>query len=552
MSKKRVFLLTGATLAVYGRRDGKLVRLQAFRNDPGGLREFAKYLDEDPWTPIRFLVDLVEEEFRLETIPHVFGSDRRALVVNRARRLFHDTPYWHTVFQGRESGGRRDDQVLFAAVSHPAVLECWLDPIARRKIPLIGIYSLAILSKRLLPHIGAPTAKISDTVLLVHCNADGGLRQSFFYRQHLKVSRIAMAPQIGGTDDEAVAAYIPGEVENIRRYLDGLGLLPSDRPLEVYFLGNAGILRYPERQITDAPNLHYHFLDMAKVDIGIDSSDELDGLHADALFAGILLRSTLADYTPTHHILGNHYAPPSDLRDFQSTRIRLAIYAFAVVLLGMGIVGGMFPLSEILVIEQRTAALTKQADIYEDRYARFRSNSPKGSADGPTLRAVVETAMALQRSKTTPYGMLSALGEVLDRKTDLEIEEIEWSASADPNASVDAHGAPERGSGTRAKPIRTKPVSPKPRPGSDKMGVNRYQIALIKGRVAAFSGDYRAANRLVEDFAKALSRIEAMEEVRIIKRPLNISSGETLVGKTGAVGNAHFVLRVVLLGNPGL
>nr|VFJ93782.1 MAG: hypothetical protein BECKLFY1418A_GA0070994_10344 [Candidatus Kentron sp. LFY] len=531
MSRKRVFLLTGATLAVYRKQAKELVRSYVFENNQAGLQEFVTYLNEDPWTPVCFLVDFMEEEFRVESIPHVFGSDRRALVMNRERRLFRNTPYRHTVLQNREIGGRRDDNILFAAVTHPEVVQRWLHPIAERKIPLIGLYSLSILSKRLLRYIEAiPGTGISDHVLLVHCNADGGLRQSFFYRQHLKVSRLAAVPRFG--EDDAVFGYIPGEVENIRRYLGSLRLLPSEHPLEVYFLGRTRMWTQLERQVINSPNIRYHFVDIKKVGAEIGILGGLDTPYADPLFVGILLRSVPA----------NHYAPPNEIRYFRSAQIRMAMYAVGLVLLTMGIVLGMLQLSDILIIRQKTTVLARQAQAYEDHYAHTSANSPGVSVDGSTLKAAVETAVTLRESKTTPYRMLLVLSEVLDRKSDLEIEEIEWSVSADPDFSVGTHAIPQD------KPeigMGSSPASPMP--SSDKTLGDTYQITSIKGRIAAFSGDYRRAIILVEDLAKALSQIDMVEDVRIIRRPLNIGSEETLTGKAGvAPGSANFVLRTVV------
>lgn len=535
MPRKRVFLLMGAALSVYRQQAGSLVRTHAFQNNRAGLQEFVNYLEEDPETPVCFLLDIVEEEFQLETIPHVFGSDRRALVKNRQRRLFRDTPYRYTVFQDREIHGRRDDNVLFAAVARPATLQCWLDPVARCKIPLVGIYSLPILSKKLLPYIDIGKTKtprdaarkqgLSDYVLLVHCNAIG-LRQSFFYRQHLKVSRLAAALR---PDDGAFSSF-PEEVENIRHYLDTLRLLPPDQPLDVYLLGNAKTSMRLEPQTTGLPNTRYHLVDLAEIGAKIGVADDPTASSADAIFAGILLRSTPA----------NHYAPPSDTRHFRSARIRMATYALGLALLIITIILGAFQLSELLIIRQKTDILAKRARIHEDRYARRATDSPAFPIDGPTLKAVVETAMTLQESRTTPYPALFALSEVLGKRN-LEIEEIQWSVSAD--SSLGAHATPE----ARARPGST-PSKPSPMEAI----VNTYQIALIKGRIVAFS-DYRSALLSVEDFASALSRVDAVEDVRIIERPLNISSEETITGKADAAlapGSANFVLKAVFRNKP--
>nr|VFK42081.1 MAG: hypothetical protein BECKTC1821E_GA0114239_101654 [Candidatus Kentron sp. TC] len=528
MIEKRVFLLAGALLSVW-RPAGNLVRTHAFRNDRAGLREFVDYLEEDPETPICFLLDIAEEEFRLETIPHVFGSDRRALLKSRQQRLFRDTPYRHAVFQDREIHGRRDDTVLFAAVTRPSTLQCWLDPIARREIPLVGIYSLPILSKKLLPYIRIGARGFSDYALLVHCNATG-TRQSFFYRQHLKVSRLAAASRTNGGGLDHIMGHIPGEVENIRRYLGSLRLLPRDRPLDVYLLGNAETSTRLKPQTTELVNTRYHFVDVAEIGARIGIAGD-PASYADSIFAGILLRSTPA----------NHYAPPDDIRCFRAARIRAAMYALSLALLIATIVFGAFQLSELLIIGRETDILAKRAWNYEERYASIEADSPALPADGPALKAMVEGAMALRRSKTTPYPTLFALSEVLDQKRNLEIAEIQWSVG-NPDSSIGVPRAKARPGSTPLEPWLTETA------------LRTYRIALIKGRIVEFS-DYRDAMISVEDFASALSRIDTVEDVRIIERPLHIGSEERIAGRAGtaltsAPGSANFVLRTVFRSEP--
>ena len=124
----------------------------------------------------------------------------------------------------------------------------------------------------------------------------------------------------------------------------------------------------------------------------------------------------------------------------------------------------------------------------------------------------------------------------------MEIEEIEWWAGNAADSPVDTHAVSGR-SGTRAQ----SPTSPDPVPNRT---ANEYQIAVIKGRIAAFSGNYREAMMAVEEFAKALSGIEEMEEVRIIRQPLDLGPEKTLAGKAGAApGNANFALRMIFRNN---
>ena len=66
------------------------------------LAMVARYLRETPLMPTYLFVDVVEEEFRLDTAPHVVGRDRRALINRKINRLFRSAPYYCAIRQGRD------------------------------------------------------------------------------------------------------------------------------------------------------------------------------------------------------------------------------------------------------------------------------------------------------------------------------------------------------------------------------------------------------------------------------------------------------------------
>ena len=67
----------------------------------------------------------MKKNFRRETIPHVFGPDRLAIIQRRQDRLFRDTPYRHYDIQGREEDARRDDRILLTAITNAGIITPW-------------------------------------------------------------------------------------------------------------------------------------------------------------------------------------------------------------------------------------------------------------------------------------------------------------------------------------------------------------------------------------------------------------------------------------------
>src|SRR5204863_7319863 len=103
---------------------------------------------------LNIFTDLAEEDFRPDTIPHVGRGDREAVGSRRLGQMFRNTPYRHALLQGREAEGRRDDRVLYAAITNGEVLRPWLGVLERRQLPIAGIHSAAVLGSRLIEALG--------------------------------------------------------------------------------------------------------------------------------------------------------------------------------------------------------------------------------------------------------------------------------------------------------------------------------------------------------------------------------------------------------------
>ena len=215
MSMRRVFFVSNTRLTVY-RRDGVVLPEPiSFSADEEGLAEFARYVERYPDEVTHVIADVVEEEFRETAIPHVLGRDRRALLRTRAAKLFPDARYVHATKLGRSPDGRRDDRVLFSAITRLGVLAPWLTPIARHAVPLAGICSPAALTGAMLKAIGAE----GKHVLVASLQSGGGLRQTCFQRGRLRLSRLAVMPEPAG---DRYGSHVLAEIERTCRYLESL------------------------------------------------------------------------------------------------------------------------------------------------------------------------------------------------------------------------------------------------------------------------------------------------------------------------------------------
>lgn len=514
---KRIFFVSSGRLRVF-HFDGRLGEPIKFAADEMGLTTFAAYL-EQPWKdPVSVIVDFVEEEFREEQVPHVLGSDRQALLQTRLARLFRDPTYSHAHFQGRATEGRRDDRMLFTALTRPDLLAPWMGLLTKYKTPVAGIYSLPLLSKDLLKLLKLE----SRYLLLVTLQSSGGLRQTFFSDGNLKVSRLAMLPD---PNPEKFTAAMLGEVERVRRYLNSLRMLPGDEPLDVYVLATERVASEVERHSPTSITARHTVLPLAEVALRLGIKGPYDSRFSDRIFAQLV-----AKRTPR-----NQYAPRTQTRYFRLEQLRRGLVVASVFLLMGGLALGAASFVDGLTSIEGAASANRQTAFYRSRYERARSRLPTTPTESRNMKRVVEAVDVLHRFRTTPVPMMQVLSIGLESFPEVRVDSIEWRASTSPGGKANE---PSRSAASRRGRQLTQPDE-----------VALYQVALLKAHITPFSGNYREALALVRRFAENLRSIPGVESVRVESLPLDIGPDASLSGDASAAAaksSAEFQLGVTI------
>ena len=136
----RLLLISGQGLLFYHWRKGSQFELIGhFPQNEDGWQFFEEELDRQvaDTSPIFVMVDLVEEELRSESIPPIYGEDRRLVLQRRMERLFHDTPYRRAAHKGRGDGNK--ERILFSALINPDAVSQWMQRLMERQAPVAGI-----------------------------------------------------------------------------------------------------------------------------------------------------------------------------------------------------------------------------------------------------------------------------------------------------------------------------------------------------------------------------------------------------------------------------
>ena len=289
LGKCRAIFVSPHKLAVYHWQKGDLGSSYLFDTNDEGKAYFEKYLVETQKIPTYIMVDMFEEEFRRDTVPHVFGSDRNAIIERKKARLFRDTPYYHYRVQGREEEGRKDDQIMLSAITNPKPITIWVDLLKNHQIPLVGIYSIPLLTEGILK-------LLPDTVennLIVSLQSISGLRQTFITKGQLRVSRLIQMPRYG---TEPYGPHIKDEVDKIKRYLNSVRLVPTDidegSSFNTYFILSGDVLEEVRKEYKEISTAGIRFVDINELLSKSGCSGTVSSTFSDKFFIHHLLKNS--------------------------------------------------------------------------------------------------------------------------------------------------------------------------------------------------------------------------------------------------------------------
>lgn len=499
-------------------RGRRLAECRVFRNDDGGLAAFDEFLTPLAGMPAYIMVNAVEEDYRFETLPHAFGSDRNEMVRRKLRQHYRNSPYVNAWFAGRDTGRRRDDRYLFSALTNPELVSGWLQAVVGRGLPVAGIFLLPMVSSAL---IGALRIK-ADNMLLVSQHS-GGLRLTFLREHQFRLSRLTRGDSARGGGH---TRFITEEISNTRIYLHALRAARLDEHLTVVLLDRNDELVEAARDIArDNPSLECIHLGRRELAARLRIEAPLLSLTTDVIFLQLLGRQTPA---------GN-LAPANVTGGFGRYRMRRAIYAAAsIAALSAAGWSGINLWQTALAHADRVEAARQTAQL-QASYREVTRQFPAAPASAANLQKAVELAQNLRQGARTPEALMGAVSKALETSPGIVIRTLGWRYG---RTEIEAAGSAARGGAAAAGPP----------PGS--VAPSRRQSGLIEGEVKPFRGDYRSAIETIHAFANRLAQNPAVAEARIIKLPLNIDPALPLSGNTldsaENIGAADFKVLLVL------
>jgi hypothetical protein len=516
--RKQLFYLTNSSMAACTWQGGRLGAPVVFDNDADGWHAFGRHIHGTENLPACLLVDLVEEDFQRDSIPHVMGRARHALIERRLTQLYRETPYRQATVQGREKEGRKDDRMLFSAITNAELIRPWIDAMNEACVPLAGIYSVALLSQLLLKKL-----VLGNQPLLLVTHLKSGLRHSYCDDGQLRFSRLT---PLSGENSETIADALETETAKTRQFLASTRLLPREAPVTVVMLTATRHVAALQSACVDSATVMYRFLALD------DCARQLRvRMHDDAALSEQLFLSLLGARAPARH-----YMLPQPTRLYRLWQTRVGLYAAsaATALAALALTGvNSFDAIDTAGSVRQT---TLEANAADARYRTLVASLTGIKRNPSDMRAAVEMHRMLDANAPGPSGLLKTISQALAAQPLLQINRIDWQTSDTEPPAVPT-----------ASPGQQGDVDPPPSGAAIGIPGKPYELLLIDGEVAVPPAQVRSALDSVQQFVATLQK-DSHLAVTLTRTPIDISPGSRLTGQAGsdaAETRPVFAIRIV-------
>ncbi|MEX0964842.1 MAG: hypothetical protein WDZ52_12455 [Pseudohongiellaceae bacterium] len=407
---KRMILINFEGLAVYGLDNGRLMKMATFEDSDIGHEKFRDYIIDESLKHISIVVDSPAEDFIVEKVVHVSTYDRKSFLNRKMDQHFRNADYRSAKVLGREKTGRKDDRVLFSAITQTRSIDNWMRVMLQEQVSVTSITSPAFAICKVATELGLET---TNAILLVNWQRNG-IRQSLISNHKLWFSRLTPLP----TDPEAdLAKAILDATLQSREYLERVGLLDVENAPDLHvvspvleddaFEGQPGCADF-------GSVYHHNSIDLMPIDKYGGPQDEI---------TAILL---CMDWGVHHGDFENIYGSPATMR-FTKLRIQRNFIALGCLLVLF--LGGMISAPVITdAIQSRSSyqAMTQDMMPVQEQYDELTAQFPATPIPSEAMALVVNNYDLINAQNFVPAQLLGQISQVLQQHSTINLSSLVW------------------------------------------------------------------------------------------------------------------------------
>ena len=504
---------------------GKLQGSQVFANDAAGHDAFTEFLQQYATTPIYLIADAVEEDYRLESVPHTTGAAKRELTLRKLNQFYRGLEYRTAHFINRDKDKRKDDKFLFVALNNADFLQAWVTVIQAKGAQLVGVYLLPMLSQVLVRQL-----KLMAPHILLCEKLSSGLRQTYLHNGRLRMSRLV--PNVPTAANQLGYFYLV-ETEKTRLYLISQRFISRETPINLVLASIDGATQHISQGISQEQGIECSDINLSQLAKHFNLSASLvqkmpELLHMQLLASG-------------HEV--DNLAPEGLTKQYQFSRLK---HSIKIVTLAIGIVG--FCVAGLVLkqgLDHKSALnqAIQDTTIQQHQYDEVAKNFPVTSISAADLKTAVELDKALTSYPKSPRRVMLVVSAAMEQSPEIQLDRLRWALTSDINIKDEDKLI------STPVPLNESQANPAPQPITDHTKLS--ELGFITAEISGFKGDYRGALNSVHNFVTALKADNRVAEVDVLQEPVNVSSYVNLQGSTTdeqatQTQPALFKLKVIL------
>ncbi|MBL0142724.1 MAG: hypothetical protein IPP91_11640 [Betaproteobacteria bacterium] len=536
MAARHLLYLTNENLVSLVAHGGRITGRTVFPVSGAGMEDFERHLHGLQQVPTHLITDLAEEDFRLDTIPHLGGRDQEAVLTRKLSQLFRGTPYRHAIAQGREADGRRDDRVIYTAITNGEILRPWVEVLERLKVPVEGIHSSAVFSGRLLSDLGL---EFPHTLLVTFTPGDA-LRQTYFRNKEIKFSRLT---PVDLEEGQTLGNFLAEEIGRTWQYLDTLRYFAPTDGLEVCVLLHPKDRPSIEPVLRDFDQIQYRLLDIEQVAAKLGLKPPPVSSSAEEVLSHLFLRRPGA----------NNFASPELRRYAMLRNARIAIYSIAGAFLGAGVAYGGWNLSLALQNRGQDLLTARQIMASNRELDDIARSMPAQGVGGQTMRDTVAFYSGLLREYPTVESFLLPVSVVLEKHPKIRLTQVAWQSADDDKVTpllvpiIPREAPPLKAMAKGADPTQGTGQRPAAMTAEAPFSSGRHAVAILEATVTIDGLGFRAALSNVQAFVADIAAIPGYQ-ASLFDSPLDITPRSAISARLGerdpVTSQARFSVRV--------
>ncbi|MGQ0443386.1 MAG: hypothetical protein ACT4OH_08120 [Methylophilaceae bacterium] len=519
-SHKIVLCVTNHSLTAGLWHGTKLHSYQRFKNQDQDHTAFSQYLAKHSNINIYLIVDAVEEDYKIESLPHTTGGARREIIERKLNQFNRSSLYRTAHFINRSTDKRKDDNFLFVALSNADFLQSWMDVIQASHTPLVGVYLLPMISQVVVRQM-----KLMAPNILLCERLSSGLRQTYLHNGRLRMSRLAPMTEV---KPNQLAYFYLVEIEKTRLYLLSQRLILGETALQMVLPAPDSTYEEIAKSISQDQGIECKTVDILAYAKNCNIAHEVVKAHPELLHMQLLVNGNVPD----------NLAPVTFTKTYNLNKICHNIYLASAGIAVAGIMlAGYYYWQGRQQINQ-VSDVVAQTQQQLQQYTVVAQNFPATPIPSNDLKIAAEIAQTIKTYDQTPRQLMQVLSAACEQSPEIMLNRVRWVQTN----LIDIKDEDTTQLATTASNVQPVPVN-----DPSKL----RQIGFINAEIKGFSGDYRAALASVSRLAGILRADTLVEQVVILQEPVNVSSLANLQGSTKDEGNtertpAIFKLKVVL------